>query len=93
MKLDKSTVAQLEAALRTGEISLGYTDIVSPIDGTVVSRNVAMGQTVVARSKSAPLFLVAADLSVIRVDANVSKSDIDEIDLGDKATFTVEVPP
>ncbi|MGC2224038.1 MAG: efflux RND transporter periplasmic adaptor subunit, partial [Methylocella sp.] len=93
MKLDEATVAQLEAALHTGEINLGYTDIVSPIDGTVVSRNVAMGQTVTAGSETAPLFLVAADLTVIRVDANVSKNDIDEINLGDKATFAVESLP
>lgn len=93
MKLDEATVAQLEAALHTGEINLGYTDIVSPIDGTVVSRNVAMGQTVTAGSETAPLFLVAADLTVIRVDTNVSKNYIDEINLGDKATFTVESLP
>jgi H+-transporting ATPase len=93
MKLDEATVAQLEAALHTGAINLGYTDIVSPIDGTVVTCNVAMGQTVTAGSETAPLFLVAADLTVIRVDANVSKNDIDEINLGDKATFTVESLP
>ncbi|MFZ3327328.1 MAG: plasma-membrane proton-efflux P-type ATPase [Methylocella sp.] len=93
MKLDEATVAQLEAALHTGAINLGYTDIVSPIDGTVVTRNVAMGQTVTAGSETAPLFLVAADLTVIRVDTNVSKNDIDEINLGDKATFTVESLP
>jgi len=60
MKLDESTVAQLEAALHTAEINLGYTDIIAPIDGTVVSRNIAIGQTVPAGSKTAPLFLVAA---------------------------------
>jgi HlyD family secretion protein len=93
MKLDEATVAQLEAALHTGEINLGYTDIVSPIDGTVVSRNAAIGETVTAGSETAPLFLVAADLTVIRVDANVSKNDIDEIKLGDNASFTVESFP
>jgi H+-transporting ATPase len=93
MKLDESTVAQLEAALHTAEINLGYTDIIAPSDGTVVSRNIAIGQTVPAGSKTAPLFLVAADLTVIRVDANVSKNDIGEINLGDKATFTVEPLP
>ena len=92
-KLDESTVAELEAALRTGETNLGDTDIVSPIDGTVVSRNVAMGQIVTAGSETAPLFLVAADLTVIRVDANVSRNDIDEVNLGDKAKFTVEFSP
>ena len=89
MKLDEATVAQLEGALHTGEINLGYTDIVSPIDGTVVSRNVAIDQTVAAGSETAPLFLVAADLTVMQVNANVSGNDIGEINLGDKATFTV----
>ncbi len=92
-KLDESTVAELEAALHAGEINLGYTDIVSPIDGTVVSRNAAIGETDHAGSETAPLFLVAADLTVIRVDANASKNDIDEIKLGDTASFTVESFP
>jgi multidrug efflux pump subunit AcrA (membrane-fusion protein) len=43
MNLDEATVAQLQASLRAAEINLGYTDIVSPIDGTVVSRNVEIG--------------------------------------------------
>ncbi|WGJ13241.1 plasma-membrane proton-efflux P-type ATPase [Methylocapsa sp. D3K7] len=92
-KLDDSMVAELEAALHAGEINLGYTNIVSPIDGPVVSRNAVIGETVLAGSETAPLFLIAADLTVIRVDANVSKNDIDEIKLGDKASFTVESVP
>ena len=93
MKLDEGTVAQLEAALHAAETNLGDTDIIAPIDGTVVSRNVKIGQTVAAGAETPPLFLVAADLTVIRVDANVSKNDIGEIKLGDKATFTVKSFP
>jgi H+-transporting ATPase len=92
-KLDEATVAQLEAALHASEINLGYTDIVSPIGGTVVSRNVAMGQTVAAGSETATLFLVAADLTIIHVDSNVSENDVGEVKLGDKATFAVEAFP
>ena len=74
-KLDEATVAELQAALHAAETNLGDTDIVSPIDGTMVSRNAAIGQTVTAGSeeKTAPLFLVAADLTVLHVDANVAK--------------------
>ncbi len=93
LKLDESTVAELQVALHAAETSLGDTDIVSPIDGTVVSRNAAIGETVPAGLETTPLFLVAADLTVIGVDANVSKNDIDEIKLGDKASFTVESLP
>ncbi|MGC2094798.1 MAG: plasma-membrane proton-efflux P-type ATPase [Methylocella sp.] len=92
-KLDEATITQLQAALHAAENNLGYTDIVSPIDGTVVSRNVAIGQMVAAGSETAPLFLVAADLTVIRVDANVSENDTGEVKLGDKATFTVNSFP
>jgi RND family efflux transporter MFP subunit len=93
MNLGESTVAELQAALHAAETNLGDTDIVSPIDGTVISRDAAIGETVPAGSETAPLFLVAADRSVIRVDANVSKNDIDEIKLGDKASFSIESIP
>ena len=50
-KLDEATVAELQAALHAAETNLGDTDIVSPIDGTVVSCNVAIGQIVAAGSR------------------------------------------
>jgi H+-transporting ATPase len=58
---DEASIAERVAALHAAEINLGNTDIVSPIDGLVVSRKVEIGQTVAADSKT-PLFLVAADL-------------------------------
>ena len=93
IKRDEATVAQLQTALHAAEINLSYSNIVSPIDGTVVSRNVEIGQTVAAGLDAPPLFLVAADLTVIHVDANVGEKDIGEVKLGDKATFTVEAFP
>jgi RND family efflux transporter MFP subunit len=61
IKLDEETVAQLQAALHAAETNLDYTDIVAPADGTVVSRNVEIGQTVTAGSDAQPLFLIATD--------------------------------
>jgi H+-transporting ATPase len=90
--LDEATVAQRQAALYAAEINLGYTDIVSPVDGTVVSRKVEVGQTVAAGSKT-QLFLIAADLTLLHVDTNVSEKDIGEVKRGDMATFTVESFP
>jgi len=89
-KLEEATVGQLQAAVDAAEINLGSTEIVSPIDGIVLSRNVKMGQTVAPGSET-PLFLIAADL--IQVDADVSEKDIGEVKYGDKATFTVESFP
>jgi len=92
-KLEEATVGQLQAALNAAEINLGSTEVVSPIDGIVLSRNVKMGQTVAGGPETSPLFLIAADLTVIHVDAEVSKKDIGEVKQGDKATFTVEAFP
>jgi len=91
--LDKATIALRTAELKAGEINLGYTDIISPVDGTVVSRNVEMGQTVAASFQTPTLFLVATDLTTMQVDTNVSESDIGLIKLGGKASFTVESFP
>lgn len=89
---EEATVAQLEAALKAAETNFGYTDIISPIDGTVVSRNVEMGETVVGGAET-PLFLVAADSTVMQVNAQLAQKDIGEVKLGDKASLTVQALP
>ena len=91
-KLDEAAVAERQAARDAAEINLGHADIVSPADGTVVSRNVEIGQTVAADAGT-PLFVIATDLTLMRVDADVGETDIGEVKLGDKATFTVEALP
>jgi len=87
---DEATVQQRQASLDAAQVNLDYTDIASPVDGTVVSRNVTMGQTVAASFQTPTLFLIATDLTKMEVDANVSESDIGGIKLGNKATFTVD---
>ena len=93
VELDKSNIEQRQAALNAAEVNLSYTNIVSPVNGTVVSRNVTMGQTVAASFQTPTLFLIATDLTRMQVDANVSESDIGRIKGGNKATFTVEAFP
>jgi HlyD family secretion protein len=87
---DEATIQQRQAALDNAQVNLDYTNIVSPVDGTVVSRNVTMGQTVAASFQTPTLFLIATDLTKMQVDANVSESDIGGIRQGNKATFTVD---
>lgn len=91
--VDEATIAEHEAELNTAEVNLGYTDITSPVDGTVVSRNVTMGQTVAASFQTPTLFLIATDLTKMQVDTNVSESDMGNLREGDKASFTVEAFP
>lgn len=87
---DDATIQQRQASLDAAQVNLDYANIVSPVDGTVVSRNVTMGQTVAASFQTPTLFLIATDLTKMEVDANVSESDIGGIRVGNKATFTVD---
>ncbi|HVJ52055.1 MAG TPA: efflux RND transporter periplasmic adaptor subunit [Aliidongia sp.] len=91
--LDQAAIRQWEAQLAGAEVSLGYTDIVSPVDGTVVSRNVTQGQTVAASLQTPTLFLIATDLTKMEVDTNVSESDIGSVKEKNPASFTVEAYP
>lgn len=92
MTLDETEIARRREALRAAEIDLTRTDVVSPIDGTVVSRGVEIGQTI-ETSKDTQLFHVAADLHAVRVEADVNAKDLGEVRLGDKASFTVDAFP
>ena len=91
--LDQAVIAQRQAQLAASQVNLDYTNIVSPVDGTVVSRNVTRGQTVAASFQTPTLFLIATDLTKMQVDTNVSESDIGGIKEGDKARFTVDAFP
>jgi len=93
VEVDKALIAQRSAALRTASINLRYTRITSPVDGTVVARNVTIGQTVAASFQTPTLFLIAKDLTQMQVDANVSETDIGQLALNQPVRFTVEAYP
>ena len=91
--LDEAAIQQQTASLKASQLNLNYTNIVSPVDGTVVSRNVDQGQTVAASYQTPTLFLVAKDLTKMQVDSNVSESDIGYVQMGQRATFKVDAFP
>jgi HlyD family secretion protein len=91
--VDQATIGARQADLAAAEVNLNYTDIISPVDGTVVSRSVEMGQTVAASFQTPTLFLVATDLTQMEVDTNVAESDIGVLATGGIASFTVESFP
>ena len=91
--VDQATIGQRQAGLDAATVNLGYTNIVAPVDGIVVSRNVTMGQTVASSFQTPTLFLIATDLSKMQVDTSVSESDVGAVHVGDKARFTVEAYP
>jgi len=91
--LDKAAIEQADALLEEAQINLAYTDITSPVDGVVVSRNVNVGQTVAASFQTPTLFLIAEDLTKMQVDTNASESDIGWIRVDQPASFTVDAYP
>jgi HlyD family secretion protein len=90
---DEGTVKVDQALVEGAKLNLEYTDIISPVDGTVVSRNVTQGQTVASSFQTPTLFLIATDLTKMQVDTNVSESDIGGIKEGNRATFAVDAFP
>ncbi len=91
--LDRASIQNQQATLEEAEVNLNYTNIISPVDGTVVSRNVDVGQTVAASFQTPTLFLIAKDLTRMQVDTNVSESDIGGVVQGATATFKVDAFP
>jgi HlyD family secretion protein len=91
--LDQATIQLQQAQLTAAEVNLDYTNIISPIDGVVISRNVATGETVAASYQSPKLFTIANDLREMRVYANVAEVDIGRLKVGQAASFTVDAYP
>ena len=73
--------------------NLGYATIVSPVDGTVISRKVDVGQTVAASFQTPDLFEIAEDLSKMQIETAVSEADIGVIKEGQEVSFTVDAYP
>ena len=75
------------------QTNLNYTVIRSPIDGTVVARNVDVGQTVAASLQAPTIFTIAQDLSKMWVYAKTDESDVGNIKVGKPVTFKVDAFP
>jgi len=90
VELDRANIDQQQANLGEAQVNLGYTSIISPVDGTVISRNVDVGQTVAASFQTPTLFLIAKDLTQMQVDTNVSESDIGNVQNGQPGDFSVD---
>jgi len=93
VKQAEAAVEQTQAALRLSETNLAYTTIRSPVDGVVIARNVDEGQTVVASFSSQTLFVIAADLKQMQVEADVPEADIGKIKVDQPVRFTVDAYP
>lgn len=85
----QSAEAQLQSELRNRD----YTRITTPVDGTIVVRQVNVGQTVVSSMNATTLFLVARDLSKMQIWASVNEADIAKVKPGQEVRYTVDALP
>lgn len=91
-----TAVAQVKSAravLAASERNLSFTNIYSPIDGTVLTRNVSEGQTVASSFNTPMLFSIAKDLRKMQVRASVDEADIGNVKKGQEVSFTVDAFP
>jgi len=89
----EAQVSQKAAAVAVAQTNLNYTVIRSPIDGTVVARNVDVGQTVAASLQAPTVFTIAQDLTKMLVYAKTDESDVGNIKVGKQVTFKVDAFP
>jgi len=89
----KAQVAQRKAAAELARLDLAHTRITAPIDGTVIARNVDVGQTVAASLQAPTLFVLAQDLTKMLVYAKTDEADVGKIKVGAMATFRVDSFP
>ena len=89
----EAQISLKEAAVTVAQTNLDYTVIRSPIDGTVVARNVDVGQTVAASLQAPTIFTIAQDLTKMWVYAKTDESDVDNIKVGKAVTFKVDALP
>lgn len=93
LQSSQAQVRQNTAALQQAQLDLDHTQIIAPVDGTVVSRNMDVGQTVAASFQAPTIFLIAQDLTKMQVDTNVDESDVGPIRVGQQANFMVDAYP
>ncbi len=89
----KAQVDQNAAMLLQAEIDLERTRVRSPINGTVISRTIDIGQTVAASLQAPELFKIAQDLRRIRLEAQVNEADVGVVAEGNDVEFTVDAYP
>jgi HlyD family secretion protein len=93
LKGAEAQVAQAQASLNQVQVTLDHTVIAAPISGTVTQRSVDVGQTVAASMSSPTIFVIAADLTKMQVNASIDESDIGQIRPGQQVMFNVDAYP
>jgi HlyD family secretion protein len=89
----QAVVTQSRANLNQAQLNLDHCTIAAPIDGIVIQRSVDVGQTVAASMQAPTLFIIAADLTKMQVNANIDEADVGRIRPNQTVTFRVDAYP
>jgi HlyD family secretion protein len=89
----QAVVTQARANLNQSQVNLDHCTISAPIDGIVIQRSVDVGQTVAASMQAPTLFIIAADLTKMQVNANIDEADVGRIRPNQNVTFRVDAYP
>lgn len=89
----KNSYETAEFGVQKARTNLGYATITSPIDGVVLSKAIEEGQTVASSYNTPTLFTIAADLTDMRLIADVDEADIGRIEEGQNCIYTVDAFP
>lgn len=89
----QAAVTQAQASVNQSQVNRNHTIIRAPIDGIVTQRSVDVGQTVAASMSAPTLFVIAADLTEMQVNANIDEADVGRIRPGQHVTFRVDAYP
>src|SRR5260221_3782072 len=93
VKQAQAQVSQSQASVNQNQVNLDHTIIQAPIDGIITQRSVDVGQTVAASMQAPTLFIIAADLTKMQVNANIDEADVGRIRPGQHVTFRVDADP
>jgi HlyD family secretion protein len=89
----EAAITQSEASVNQNQVNLDHTVIEAPIDGIITQRSVDVGQTVAASMSAPTLFIIAADLTKMQINANIDEADVGRIRPGQTTTFRVDAYP
>jgi HlyD family secretion protein len=93
LKADQARLDQAQANLKNAQVNLDHTIIMSPISGTVISRNVDKGQTIAASFSTPTMFTIGEDLTKMQVITNTDEADVGKLKAGMESSFTVDAYP
>ncbi len=89
----KNDLSSAKATLAKAQANLDYCTITAPVAGVVVSRAIDIGQTVAASFSTPNLFVIAQDLTKMKVEASIDEADIGQVKEGQSSLFTVDAYP